>query len=100
VNDDRSIRTSQLISPYGTGAIVDIGDESLMLTDLKGWPRYLEDISMVRLARELGVRSLKAPPTTPEYGRSNVHKSVESIRFPRWMFCPSCRRNGSLDEPK
>ena len=92
MTDDRSIRTSQLISPYGTGAIVDIGDESLMLTDLKGWPRYLEDISMVRLASELGVRSLKAPPTAPEYGRSNAHKSVESIRFPRWMFCPSCRR--------
>lgn len=92
MSDDRSVRSSQLISPYGTGAIVDIGDESLMLTDLKGWPRHLEDIVLDRLARELGVRSLKAPPKTPEYGRSKAHKAVESIRFPRWMFCPSCRR--------
>jgi len=92
MSDDRSVRSSQLISPYGTGAIVDIGDESLMLTDLKGWPRYLEDVSLDRLARELGVRSLKAPPTAPEYGRSKANKAVESIRFPRWMFCPTCRR--------
>ncbi len=92
MSDDRSVRSSQLISPYGTGAIVDIGDESLMLTDLKGWPRHLEDIVLDRLARELGVRSLKAPPKAPEYGRSKAHKVVETIRFPRWMFCPSCRR--------
>ena len=92
MSDDRSFRSSQLISPYGTGAIVDIGDESLMLTDLKGWPRYLEDISLDRLARELGVRSLKAPPTAAEFSRSKANKAVESIRFPRWMFCPSCRR--------
>lgn len=92
MSDDRSVRSSQLISPYGTGAIVDIGDESLMLTDLKGWPRHLEDIILDRLARELGVRSLKSPPKAPEYGQNKVHRAVETIRFPRWMFCPSCRR--------
>ncbi len=92
MSNDRSVRSSQLISPYGPGAIVDIGDESLLLTDLKGWPKYLEIITLDRLARELGVNTLKSPPDKPEFDKSQNYKSVSAIRFPRWMFCPSCRR--------
>lgn len=90
--EERSVRSSQLISPYGPGAIVDIGDESLLLTDLKGWPRNLSDVKLPRLARELGITSLKAPPQKPEFGQATDYKSVITIRFPRWMFCPSCRK--------
>ncbi|WP_040880180.1 DUF1998 domain-containing protein [Marinobacterium rhizophilum] len=103
--DQRSVRSSQLISPYGPGAIVDIGDESLLLTDLKGWPRNLIDVKLPRLARELGVTSLKSPPEKPEFGQDVDYKSVTAIRFPRWMFCPSCRKmeywkteSGHMDE--
>jgi len=89
--DNRSIRSSQLLSPYGTGSIVDIGDESLLLTDLSGWPKYLEEIHLDRLANELGVNTLRAPPKQPEFGQKE-NRSVTAIRFPHWMFCPSCRK--------
>ena len=89
--DNRSIRSSQLLSPYGTGSIVDIGDESLLLTDLSGWPKYLEEVHLDRLANELGVNTLRSPPKQPEFGQKE-NRSVTAIRFPRWMFCPSCRK--------
>lgn len=92
MSSDRSLRSSQLISPYGPGAIVDIGDESLLLTDLADWPRKLETIDMPRLTSELRVRTLKAPPKNPDFGSPQKWDVIKAIRFPRWMFCPCCRR--------
>ncbi len=91
---DRSVRSSQLITPFGPGAIIDIGDESLLLTDLKDWPKKLPVIEMSRLTNQLGVRMLKAPPTNPDFGKADARHAVKTIRFPRWMFCPSCRKMG------
>lgn len=93
MESDRSIRSSQLISPYGPGAIVDIGDESLLLTDLNDWPRSgLTTISMPRLTSELGVFLLKSPPALPSYGKPDSQHIIKTIRFPRWMFCPKCKK--------
>lgn len=89
---DRSVRSSQLISPFGPGAIVDIGDESLLMTDISGWPANLADVKLSRLANELGVSSLKSPPKKKDRGETPPYESVHTIRFPRWMFCQQCRR--------
>jgi hypothetical protein len=94
MSNDRSVRSSQLITPFGPGAIIDIGDESLLLTDLNDWPRNLPTIEMKRLTNELGVRMLKAPPTNPDFGKADGRHAIQTIRFPRWMFCPSCRKMG------
>ena len=58
---NRTYRSSQLISPFGPGAIIEIGDESLILADPYHWPKELETIKLDRLAREAGVWSLKKP---------------------------------------
>ncbi|ABC32369.1 conserved hypothetical protein [Hahella chejuensis KCTC 2396] len=87
---DRSVRSSQLITPFGPGAILDIGEESLLLTDLAGWPKNLEAIKLDRLTRLLR-KKLKAPPHKEEYGSNNYKHSISAIRFPKWMFCPNCR---------
>lgn len=89
---DRGVRSSQLITPFGPGAIVDIGDESLLMTDIKGWPGKLIDVRLPRLAAELGVTSLKSPPKKKDRGETPPHESIKTIRFPRWMFCQQCRR--------
>ena len=89
---DRSLRSSQLISPYGPGAIVDIGDESLLLTDLRDWPANLPTIYMPRLITELGVGLLKSPPAVSGFAKKGPRNAIKTIRFPRWMFCPKCRR--------
>ena len=92
MSSDRSLRSSQLVSPYGPGAIVDIGDESLLLTDLSDWPKKLRSIEMPRLTSELRVRTLKAPPESPEFGKTEKWNMIKTVRFPRWMFCPNCRQ--------
>ncbi|MUJ28081.1 DUF1998 domain-containing protein [Aliivibrio fischeri] len=90
---NRSYRSSQLISPFGPGAIIDIGDESLILMDIKQWPTKLEEIKLERLTKEAGVWALKKPPVLNNRWE-NVHKnnSLMTCRFPTWMFCPRCRK--------
>ncbi|HFK8542657.1 TPA: DrmB family protein [Proteus mirabilis] len=91
-DSNRSYRSSQLISPFGPGAIIDIGDESLILMDIKHWPKNLEEIKLDRLTREAGVWALKKPPVLENrWGKVNQHNSLLTYRFPVWMFCPKCR---------
>lgn len=99
----RAYRSSQLISPFGPGAIIEIGDESLILADTSNWPKNLTKIKLDRLAKEAGVWSLKKPPVV---GRKSdeisTHNALMTIRFPQWMFCPRCRKmiRWTLDEGK
>jgi hypothetical protein len=94
-DSNRSYRSSQLISPFGPGSIIDIGDESLILMDIKHWPKNLDEIKLDRLTREAGVWSLKKPPILKSRWE-NVHKNnaLMTVRFPAWMFCPKCRHLG------
>lgn len=88
----RSYRSSQLISPFGPGAIVDIGDESLLMIDINQWPKKLEHIKLERLTKAIGIRALKKPPTIKDWHtEKHAENSLMSYRFPRWLFCPRCR---------
>jgi hypothetical protein len=95
-DSNRSFRSSQLISPFGPGAIIDIGDESLIMMDTNHWPEWLEEIKLDRLTRECGVWALRKPPVVKQRWE-NVHKNnaLMTYRFPRWMFCPKCRKLSS-----
>ena len=93
---DRSIRGSQLISPYGACAIYDFGDESFVIKSTASWPkRDSLDIRLPRLEQKLGVMLFKKPLEKIErevkQGK-NKRNSFEMMRFPAWLFCPSCRR--------
>lgn len=61
-DSNRAYRSSQLISPFGPGSIIELGDESLALADPIYWPKRLEEIKLDRLSREAGVWALKKPP--------------------------------------
>lgn len=84
--EERSIRAAQLISPFGPGAVIDLGSESFTCMDISTWPAsecpVLEDNA---LQRALG-QVIRRPPIGDQLGQ------IPFSRFPRWMFCPSCRR--------
>ncbi|AMG01505.1 DUF1998 domain-containing protein [Vibrio mimicus] len=90
---NRSYRSSQLISPFGPGSIIDIGDESLILMDIKFWPTDLDEIKLDRLTKEAGVWALKKPPVLKtRWENVKKNNALMTYRFPAWMFCPRCRR--------
>lgn len=90
---NKAYRSSQLISPFGPGSIIEIGDESLVLADPQHWPRQLEEIKLDRLAKEAGVWALKKPPVIQRKDDPVTrYNALMTVRFPKWMFCPRCRR--------
>lgn len=99
---ERTIRQSQLVTSFGPGAIYDIGDESLVAVDTRSWPvTDCRKIELPRLQRILGAfEGFREPPVASGYG--SRHPRVPYFRFPRWLFCPKCRRmirwNGTLEK--
>jgi hypothetical protein len=102
------IRRSQLIVPFGTGAIVNVpGGTSLVVGGLDFWfPKndlqnslFNENefrIEEWRLQKRLKVDHFRLPP---DYRESrlweknipNTKLTIPSFRFPTWHYCPICR---------
>ena len=94
---ERPVRQSQLISPWGIGAIVPFpGDESLMIAGLDRW-EFNGDLNEfiikdIRLEKRLGVDELRCPPDFHDSsaGKINSFLKIPAVRFPRWLYCPYC----------
>ena len=93
---NKPIRRSQLISPWGVGAIVPFpNDESLMIAGLDMW-RYTNldafQIEDERLKKRLGVKELRWPPDFRERNTdpANFNLRIPAVRFPTWHYCPFC----------
>jgi hypothetical protein len=81
------IRRAQLITTYGVGSIVAVGDESFMVAGIDRWDvGETSELHEPRLERELGVGSFMSPPATEDHG------DIPAVRFPNWVSCPSCSR--------
>lgn len=92
----KPLRRSQLISPWGVGAIVPFPeDETLMIAGLDMW-RYgkVEDFRITdkRLERRLGVSELRWPPDYRDRRSDpdNALLKIPAVRFPAWHYCPRC----------
>ena len=86
----KTIRRSQVITPFGIGAIVDFPGQSLIAAGLDVWPPKPEcSIYEDRLARRLSVQFFRLPPPGPREGLHGNY--LPFIRFPLWYFCPRCR---------
>ncbi|WP_339349399.1 DUF1998 domain-containing protein [Bifidobacterium indicum] len=101
------IRRSQLITPFGVGAMSTLVDGTSVITaGLDYWytdgshqtkPNTTEfEIHDWRLEQRLGVGSFRLPP---DYRDSDISKAdstyrihVPVLRFPRWHFCMYCKR--------
>jgi hypothetical protein len=81
----RSIRAGQLISPFGVGAVVDLGTESFTSVDISHWPHGDCPIVQDNPLRSMLGKDVRSPP---DAGRG---ATVPVWRFPRWLFCPTCR---------
>lgn len=82
-----SVRRSQLIAPFGVGAVVDIGPEAFTCIDTSRWRAdEVIDLPASILSQRLH-RQICAPIG-----------SVPYYRFPRWHFCPRCRRMHRIDD--
>ncbi len=87
----KKIRRSQYITPFGVGSMFDIGNESLIAYDISHWQQYQgERISLKRLARKLNVREFRMPEIQKNFWEK-PKLGVPFARFPRWLFCSSCR---------
>lgn len=78
-----SIRTAQLISPFGPGALCEVDGQSFFIRGTGSWRKQgnLEDIQLPALTDRMRPgMELKRP----------IH-GVSVSRFPRWHFCTSCR---------
>lgn len=86
----KSVRRSQVIAPFGVGALIDFPKETLMVAGLDVWPPEPAcEIRDDRLARRLGIAYFRAAPPTPEKGQKGAN--LPCVRFPLWHFCPRCR---------
>ena len=81
-----TVRRNQLITTYGVGSIIAVGDESVMVAGLDIWPNDDINLHEARLEEELRVAGFRLPRAT-ENG-----SDVPVVRFPTWASCPSCRR--------
>lgn len=92
---DRSIRQSQIISPFGVGGIYDIGAESFVAMDTTKWQTRADpDIRLPRLENILRVDGFRSAPIASDASFPGAIRSGQSIpyyRFPTWLFCPKCR---------
>ena len=100
----RPVRRTQLISPFGIGALVDFrGDESLMTAGLDEWPSATDACPSDWLVREerlqlrLGMTHFRLPPEHREPGQGVQHPNqyIPFVRFPRWHYCP---RRGAMEK--
>lgn len=83
-----SIRRAQLISTYGVGSMIPVGDESFMVAGLDRWTVGDTNVHEPRLETLLEVDGFVRPPATGKDGRNDV----PVVRFPDMHYCPNCRR--------
>lgn len=90
--NQRTVRLSQVVAPFGVGAVFDVLGESLMGVDINEWPYdKTKRVECRRLEEALGVKELRTPPSVPSYASKHT-PGIAYQRFPRWLFCQECRR--------
>ncbi|MFC1829032.1 DrmB family protein [Thermodesulfobacteriota bacterium] len=88
MNEEITIRQSQVLFPFGVGAILDYQGQSFIACDITRWTSAVQ-FHEERLENILSVNEFRAPP---RFDRRHIHTGVPFYRFPKWMFCGKCRR--------
>lgn len=87
-DESKTLRVSEVIMPFGVGAVVDILGESLMAPDASSWPhpKRLPEIQSDRLIEKLPIDHLYGPPANKD-GRKLSAPALQYQRFPLWLVC-------------
>lgn len=80
-------RAAQTVLQYGVGAMIDFPDQTLMAAAPDYWDDQILTIHDERLEKALGVSYFGMPG-----GKDEFPFGISYVRFPRWYFCPECRR--------
>lgn len=86
-----TVRFSQALTPYGTGAMVDFKDQTLMAASPEYW-RQFNEIHDERLEKQLNVDKFHLPVDVDSVS------GLPFVRFPRWYFCPRCKIFKPIEE--
>lgn len=106
--DNKRIRSSQILSPFGIGQIVNFPQEfSLMVCGLDLWDEVIEQrkiqagqdkidenslrIIEPRLQKLLGVEYFVKPFVYSSSGSKNQKLTIPAVRFPKWHYCTNSR---------
>lgn len=102
LKEEKAVRRSQLISPWGVGSILSLpGNNSVMIAGLDYWS-FRHDKSIIiedkRLTDRLGIDKLIMPPDFREKSQDPnfFNVSIPAVRFPRWHYCPKCGKMTKL----
>ena len=92
------MRTSQLITSYGVGAMVDFKDETAILAEADAWNQPPDKSRMIHchnlekvLGKEFFVRPKWERNPNPIYSE-NRSEDIGAFRFPGTLYCPRCER--------
>ena len=99
MSEELKIRKGQIITNFGVGAIVEIGDRSLMAMDISKWSHRIETKEnqlqkIPRLQKALGIKYIINPPSAKKLffqRRTPEHKQLPYNMFPKWLVCRSCK---------
>jgi hypothetical protein len=86
-----SVRRARLLTTYGVGSLIALGEQSFVVSGLDSWAIGPDDaVREARLERRLGVRSFRPPPSAdPPAG-----DGVRVRRFPEMYSCPGPGEDG------
>ena len=90
----RKLRRGQTLTPFGVGAVFDVLGESFVAEDITRWKGSPEIIKAPRLTARLGISHIRTAPPAPTSNRIEELIGASGMpfwRFPRWLFCSSCR---------
>lgn len=82
-----TIRAAQTVLQYGAGAMIDFPDQTLMAAAPDYWDDQILTIHDERLEKALGVSYFGMPG-----GKDEFSSGISYVRFPKWYFCPECRK--------
>ena len=92
------VRASQLLSPFGTGSLIDVNNQSILVCDSENWKKNDNSIIDSRLEESLNSRGFIEPPIPNNKDRINIDEIVQGIRFPSWYFSPQSRELMPIEE--
>lgn len=90
-NPEFNVRRSQLLTPFGIGALMDINNQSVMIADSDYWNiNKCVKVHDIRLENAMDAQGFIEPPVKDE-------DDIVGKRFPQWYFSPEDRSLRKID---
>ena len=104
-----SLRRNQIIMGMGPGSIVDLKKGSVVISGISKWnlkskngESICEMINSYKLEKILNVKYFLSPPyqktIRTEEGAEIKQKDILAYQFPRWGYCPFCKKLGQIED--